>query len=390
MNLRMKTISKVLSGVLLLTAGLQIAFGQSELFLGKTGYPYGFLPSTTSTIEAERTYQDIRSKLVRECGGDYRVIVSGNDETYVEGMGFVMLLSAYYGDRETFDGLYRFYAKMRSEIANNMMGWRVSCDSILDWGSATDGDVDVAFSLIVAHEQWGDTYLEHAIEIIDIIKNSVLIDCDGTSILAPGYHRDADQGGKGLWGGCDLLDIMYHTPAFFRVFAEVTGDEAWNKLADDTYKVLNASANPETGLVPDWQDVSGKPGGNSDWRCNFYRYDACRVPWRIALDYLWNGNPEAKAWCDKVSTWLEGVGAENIVDGYNLDGTPHETALYHNNAFVGGFAVATMCHSQELANSFGADMEKPEMKQDHYWFNLGTRGVYLFTLNGKFWKPELK
>lgn len=386
----MRITKSIVCGLFLLVALSSLSHAQSELYEQKSGYPYGFIPTTTSAAEAERTYQDILQKLVRECDGDYRVVVSGNDETYVEGMGFVMLLAAYYGDKETFDGLYRFYVKSRSEIANNMMGWRANCDGILDWGSATDGDVDVAFSLIVAHEQWGGPYLEQAIEIIDIIKSSVLIDCDGTSILAPGYHRDANQGGKGLWGGCDLLDIMYHTPAFFRVFAEATGDDDWNKLADDTYEVLNAAAHPETGLVPDWQDVDGKPGGNSDWRCDYYRYDACRVPWRIALDYLWNGNFEAKAWCDKVSTWLEGVGVENIVDGYHLDGTPHETAQYHNNAFVGGFAVASMCHSQKLVDAFGADLERPEMKEDGYWFNLSTRGIYLFTLTGKFWKPELK
>jgi endoglucanase len=383
----MKIVNKVIVSILMLIIGLQTLNAQSEIFKQNTIYPYGCIPSTTS---AERTYKEILHKLVVKCDEDYRVIVADESETYVEGMGFVMLLAAYYGDKEIFDGLYRFYIKKRSNVANNMMAWRVTCDSVIDQGSATDGDVDVAFSLIVANEQWGVDYLEKAIEIIDIIKNNVLIDCDGISILAPGYSKKAGETGDGLWGGCELLDIMYHTPAFFRVFADVTGDGVWDKLADDTYTVLNAASHPDTGLVPDWQSINGKPGGNSDWRCNYYRYDACRVPWRIALDYLWNGNSQAKAWCDKVSLWLDGVGAENIVDGYNLDGTPHETASYHNSAFVGGFAVATMCYSQELVDLFGKEMEESQLKEDMYWFNLSTRGLYMFTLTGKFWKPEIE
>jgi endo-1,4-beta-D-glucanase Y len=186
------------------------------------------------------------------------------------------------------------------------------------------------------------------------------------------------------WGGCDLTDIQYYTPAFFRVFAEVSGDKDWNKLANDTYTILNAAANPETGLVPDWQSVSGIPGGNSD-RIPFFRYDACRVPWRIALDYLWNGNEKSKDWCTKVSNWANSVGPANIKDGYNLDGTENNQG-YHNSAFLGGFAVSAMCNSQAVADAFGTEMTS-SLLGDAHWFVMSTRSLYLLSLTGNFWKP---
>jgi endo-1,4-beta-D-glucanase Y len=269
-----------------------------------------------------------------------------------------------------------------------MMAWRVTCDDIDDPGSATDGDVDVALSLIVAHYQWGEDYLDEALDVIEVIKNSVLVTCDDLLALGPGFSLQA--GGDGRWGGCNLLDIMYHTPAFFRVFAEATGDTTWNTLADDTYVMLNASANEVTGLVPDWQSAGGMPGGDPPQpnRNPNYSYDACRVPWRIALDYLWNGNEEAKDWCKKVTNWADDIGAQNIVDGYTLDGEPLEGMRYHNNSFVGGFAVGAMCNSQTVADNFGTEMNSSTLRNDTYWFNLCTRAIYLFVMTGNFWKPE--
>jgi endo-1,4-beta-D-glucanase Y len=212
----------------------------------------------------------------------------------------------------------------------------------------------------------------------------VVITCDSLLVLAPGYSKESDAGPA--WGGCDLTDIQYYTPAFFRVFAGVSGDDDWNKLADDTYTILNAGAHPETGLVPDWQSVSGIPGGNSN-RISYFRYDACRVPWRMALDYLWNGNEQARNWCTKVSDWANKIGPANIKDGYNLDGTENSQG-YHNSAFVGGFAVAAMCNSQAVADAFGTEMTSDRLGDEH-WFIMCTRSLYLLSITGNFWKPDI-
>ena len=243
----------------------------------------------------------------------------------------------------------------------------------------------MAFALVVAYNQWGGDYLARAREVIRIIKNSVVITCDTLLALAPGYSKESDMGP--VWGGCDLTDIQYYTPAFFRIFAEVSGDGDWNKLAEDAYDILNAAAHPETGLVPDWQSVSGIPGGNSR-RVAFFRYDACRVPWRMALDYLWNGNEEARQWCTRVAGWANRIGPANIRDGYNLDGSENNQGT-HNSAFTGGFAVSAMCHSQAVADAFGKEMTSKQLADGH-WFTMSTRALYLLTITGNFWKPVIK
>ena len=352
-------------------------------------YKHGFIPSTISSTLAMNEYNRWKSTQVVACNGGLRVKSENAAETKVEGMGFGMLLSAYAKDKTTFDGLFTFYKSKTTPQANHMMAWDVICDGFKEDagrnGSASDGDIDVAFSLIVASKQWPDeTYLDDAKAIINIVRESVIKTCpvNGQSvyIVGPGYN----SGNGGLdpaWGGCDQMDIMYHTPAFFRVFAEVTGDEMWDQLAEDTYVTLNAGAHPTTGLVPDWQTATGTPGPNG--RVGNFAYDACRAPWKLTLDYLWNGNAKAETWAKKVATWANGVGPANIVDGYKLDGTPIGTNGL-NSAFLGGFSVATMSHGQATVDKFSTELGK---LNDTYWFNINTRVLYLFTLTGNFWDP---
>jgi endo-1,4-beta-D-glucanase Y len=360
-------------------------FGQTARpFPQNVEYPFGFMPRTITHEAARETYNKWKELYLVKCNDGYRVMCEGRNETRVEAIGFGTILAAYYGDREVFDGLYRFYESKRTENANHMMAWNVSCDGINDPGSATDGDIDVAFALVVAYNQWGGDYLARAREVIRVIKNSVVVTCDTLLALAPGYSKESDMGP--VWGGCDLTDIQYYTPAFFRIFAQVSGDGDWHKLADDSYAILNAAAHPRTGLVPDWQSVSGTPGGNSR-RVDYFRYDACRVPWRMALDYLWNGNEEAGNWCAKVAGWANSIGPARITDGYNLDGSENNRGT-HNSAFTGGFAVSAMCYSQAAADAFGKEMTSNRLADGH-WFTMSTRALYLLSITGNFWKPVL-
>jgi endoglucanase len=340
-------------------------------------YSNGFIPSTLEPELAIEEYNRWKSSQLVACANNFRPIADPANETRVEAVGFGMILSAYAKDKAVFDGIFNYYLSKRTAEAKNMMSWLTNCEGIVDPGSATDGDLDVAFALVVADRQWGGTYLESAKEILAIVKNNLIDQCtvNGKTVyvLGPGYSNRN-------WGGCNLTDIQYYTPAFFRVFASVSKDEIWNKLADDTYILLNASANKETGLVPDWQSASGTPGGEG--RVGYFGYDACRVPWRIALDYLWNGNQNALEWCKKISNWANSVGPANIVDGYELNGTAKGSNK--NSSFLGGLTVSAMCNKQKMLDAFASVLKT---YKEGYWFNQNTRCLYLFTLTGNFRDP---
>lgn len=350
---------------------VETAYSQNFKYPMNMKYRYGFLPKTITSANLDKWYKSYKSSnLLPECNGGIRTSADNASETKVESMGWAMIIAAYMGDKATFDGLYKFY---KSKIqGHGMMAWRVTCGGISDGGSASDGDLDVAFAMVVASWQWGESYKTEAIKVINTVKK-LIVNCSGTSVIAGG------MAGMGTYGGCQETDISYHTPAFFRCFADITGDKAWTKLADDTYTLLNNGADKTTGLIPDWQTLSGGAAGG---RNHSYGFDACRAPWRIALDYLWNGNEKAKEWCTKISSWAYKIGPKNIKDGYNLNGTT--TGRYHNMAYVGGFAVAAMCNTQEIADAFGAEVAR--MSFDRYWYHAFLGNCYMLTMTGNMWQ----
>jgi endo-1,4-beta-D-glucanase Y len=357
--------------------------GQDKPFPQNVDYPYGYQTTVISTSSIQSMYNKWKSKYIKYCNGMYRVSTDKPDTTRSEGMGYGMILAAYFGEQDLFDDLFDFYKSKRTSQALGLMAWEVTCSGILDYGSATDGDLDVAYALLVAYDQWGGDYLTEADSILTIIKDDYFFTCGGSIwTMSPGCSGSH-------WGGCYLTDISYYSPGYFRVFAEATGDDFWNDAAADAYTILNNGANGTTGLVPDWQSYDGDPGGDPpSGRVDYYGYDACRVPWRMALDYIWNGNSTANTWCDKISAFANGIGASNIDDGYELNGTV--VGEYNNSPFVGGFAVGGMCYNQTMVNNFASRLSYLDgVGWDDQYYNLSLRCLYVLVLSGNFWQPDL-
>ncbi|HEX2957313.1 MAG TPA: glycosyl hydrolase family 8 [Chitinispirillaceae bacterium] len=362
----MKKIVKLASILCFLSI---VVSAQQRPFPQNIRYPYGVIPKTLDADWLKSEYSRWKSESLITCN-DSTEYVKTDTGGKVEAVGFGMLIFAYMNEKTHFDGLYNFYKKNCCSNAGDMMGWIGTCSGS-NICSASDGDVDVAFSLIIASWQWPDGgYVEKAKDVIKNLKK-VVTPCGNVLALHMGIN------GTTVYNGCNEVDISYYNPAAFREFAKVTGDSSWNQLAEDTYTILYAGANATTGLVTDRQSVSGSPNG-------MYAYDACRTPWRICLDYLWNGNEKARAWCKKVSDWAYSVGPDKITDGYQPSGASNNG--YHNMAFTGGFAVAAMANSQEIADAFGTSIRKIK---DTHWFPFTLTPCYLLTLTGNQWRNDL-
>ena len=372
----MKNISII---VLLYFLSTSYIHGQAKPFPQNINYPNGYKTTLISNNVVQNAYSRWKNLFLKSANGMYRVTEDDTNSTISEGIGFGMLLTAYMGEKVYYDGLLQFYKSKRTPEAYNLMAWKVTRDGISDPGSATDGDIDVAFSLLVAYSQWGGSYLDEAKNIIAILKEHYFVNCSGANIMKPG----------GQFGGCGLTDPSYYCPAYFSLFGQATNDPWWDTVATDTYTLLLTTASSTTGLVPDWESSTGIAGGNpNSGRVDYYRYDACRCPWRVSLDYLWNGNPFAQSWCTTISNFANSIGAANIVDGYNLDGT--RRGQYNNSPFVGGFAVGAMSVSQSITNNFAQRLVLLENSgHDNQYFNLSLRCLYMLALTGNYWKPEL-
>ena len=79
-------------------------------------------------------------------------------------------------------------------------------------------------------------------------------------------------------------------------------DTAWTTtILDRNFYTILMNVTGTYGLVPDSSSNTYAIYGN-------YGYDATRAPWRIGMDYCWNGDARAKAYLDKIGTFFAGQG----------------------------------------------------------------------------------
>ncbi|HWA74940.1 MAG TPA: glycosyl hydrolase family 8 [Polyangiaceae bacterium] len=314
---------------------------------------------------AQSAYQSWRNAFVTPSGGALRVRRPGNsDDTVSEGIAYGMLAALYMVDRATFDGLWS-YAKSQFN-ANKLMSWHIASNGTkMDMGSAADADEDMAWALIGAAAQWGSAaYLSDAKSVIDAMYT--------TSIAADGRLKPGDS-----WGNTMDTFPDYFSPAYYRVFAKVSGNPNWGlSIIDRNYEILKNSSGTY-GLVPDKTTGSYQPpAGFQD-----YKYDACRTPWRIAMDYCFNGEPRALEYLQKIAPFFDKIGAGNIVDGYRVDGTA--IGNVRNMAFIGPAGVAGMvAHPSLLDGAFNFGTMNGGGDQAYYPQSL--RVITLLMMSGNF------
>jgi endo-1,4-beta-D-glucanase Y len=378
-NVLLKTFSWAIVSLLCFSS-----FAQTQTFPANRTYPSGLLPSNRNGQDAVNNYNIWKTNFLEPCSnGRYRVAFDSASETVSEGIGYGMLLTAYAGDRSIFDGLWNYYKDNRN--ANGVMNWKISgCSGTIGQNGATDAEVDAAMALIVADYQWGSTgtinYSADAKTLITAMKNTEVE--ASTFVLKPG---DA-------FGGSGLTNPSYFAPGYFRKFATFMNDPFWNNVATKCYDIISKNLsinNAVGGIVSDWCAASGAYSNQAGGYVNggkTYLYDAARTPWRIAVDYAWFGNADAKTYVKKSSEFARVTigGSQNIVDGYNQNGT--RVGQYHNATFVGAFASAAIGGDNQahLNNSY-TDLNSTN--EPNSYFNQTLKTLYLFLLSGNFYLP---
>lgn len=306
---------------------------------------------------------DSWNRFVEYCDNGSAVVVM-EGSVVSEGIGYGMLLSANFDDRTLFDALWQYYTDHLD--SNGLMNWATGvCDEPGDnnANAATDAELDVAMALIQAHAIWPDGgYLSAAEDLAGKILEHETDTCDGQLVLLPGD----------TWGGCNDNDTRinpsYFAPGYYRVFAAKFPEQAeqWNQLLEGTY-ALYASYHTSSPLVPNWDN---HPYGDEAGLENYY-YDACRTPWRVAVDYAWSGEARSATFLQNVSKWVDDNG-----------GIPGPGGLDNNSAFNGSFAL-TGVTDQAKFDGYMAQWLSAE-GDDVPYFQATLRVLYLLVAGGRF------
>ena len=355
-------------------AGAAFPFPQNKT------YAYGMQPSNVNIADVISAYDFWRSNYTENCNGSWRVKADDPNYTFSEGIGYGMLLSAYAADKILFDGLWAYYKKFKD--SNGLMNWKVQgCNSLNQTGAASDADLDAAVGLYIADKQWGSKGLINYLADCKTLANTIL-----TYEVNPNSWNLFNGNTWGINSEC--FNPGYFSPAYYKLFKNISGNANWDKVYARAYTVLNANSNSVTGLVSNWCDANGNAG-----TCNGpleYGWDACRNPWRLAIDVLWNGSPAGMSILNKQTAFWQSKGASQVSGPMPLGGG---SGLYHTGAFIATWGAGAMGCTRNFANQshvnamYTENVNNPPTATGSY-FSGTLRVLGLFVQSGNFYLPE--
>ncbi len=283
-------------------------------------------------------------------------------EAHGYGMLFTVLMSEHDAQAQsTFDAMFRYYRAHQSNIVDGLMAWAQDegCDNVGGDNAATDGDLDIAYALLLADSTWGSggsvKYADEAARVMDAILEGEVAP---ENYLYVGDWVQPDDDADGTRASDFMLDHL-------RAFGMASGNARWTSVLDRTYAIIAnvQDKHSASGLLSDFilgadGDDPAPPDGR--WlegdHDGDYAYNACRVPWRLAGDYLLFGEARARTAVRKINAFIrERVGDDPsaIVDGYRLDGEPY--GRFASMAFAAPFAAAAMIEPEQGTNQAWLD-----------------------------------
>ena len=327
-----------------------------------------------------------------------------------EGQGFGMvivpLMAGYDKDAQTiYDGMYRFVMAHPTAKSQDLMSWSISKGCITtkhktedeyDNTSATDGDLDITLSLFIADAQWGSNgainYKEEGVKRAKAILDHEINRQKHTVLLS-----DANDPGDYDFFDIRTSDFM---PTHLKVFNKYYPSPEWNLVVNKTYQIfaaIQSKYSPKVGLLPDFityknnKYIPAKPNYLESPNDGAYYYNACRIPFRVGLDYLINGDTRAQQLLNPLTGWVQ-TKTRNSIDklttGFYLNGQAIPKHSYTVPSFVCPMAVGSMLNSenQEWLNDSGDYIDQLEVKDYKYYDNT-IQMLSLIALSGNFWLP---
>lgn len=292
--------------------------------------------------------------------------------------------------KKTFNSLWKTQSEFKSTEDSRLHSWIIpkSLNKRDSSACKTDSELDMAYALLQAHKLWGSNnefdYKYEATRILDGIAQSLTntVNINGREIT---YLKVGD------WMGNNDTNALYSRPSdwmlhHFKTFILFLQSE--NKYGTNTYVTFNHllydaeyifELNPfGSGFLPDFvhfnQTLSRietvTPGSqfdidmDEDVLIDKYSWNACRIPWRLAMDVVLNKEPfSAEASRNILKQIYKKVYLGNnsnsnaIGSGYNLSG--NEIVPYYSVAFAAP-VVSSIYYVK--VNSFGASKYVHDIK----------------------------
>jgi endoglucanase len=355
------------------------------------------------TAATRRFYDEWKRRYFRRgCGSGRAYVATGMDDaiTVSEAHGYGMVALVYMAGHDTaartnFDAMYRYFADHPTDTSRDLMAWSQdsACRNNQGTASATDGDLDVAYALLLADRQWGSSgAINYQREATRVIR--AILDLDVSNNSRWTLLGDWAQSGS-YYDATRTSDFM---PGHFASFGAATGDAKWTTLVNSTYTIvdqLQTRHAPSTGLLPDFVQSPANPRPASSGflegpNDGAYSWNACRDPWRLGVHFLTSGDARSRTAVQRLNTFIKqktGNRPDQIKAGYKLNGSVSGGANFLTMAYAAPFGVSAMVDASNQAW-----LDKVWTLVEGY----GPEGYYedsiklmtMIAMSGGWWTPE--
>jgi endo-1,4-beta-D-glucanase Y len=313
--------------------------------------------------------------------GDHIVAPEQQNAVTSEALGYGMMIAAAMGDKAAFDKFHG-YVKSHGGSGSGLMTWKDGGN-----GSASDGDIDIAYALYMGNVQWpSGGYKGAADSMASAIASQ---DLEGSGAVSGGstFHQAP-------------FNASYFAPAAFRVFGA-----AFTGAITENFRLVNANVTGATSGIPtDWANKSsGAPSDKgeaqvvsdiTDGTNGAMGYDAARVPWRLGLDVCkGGGNTTAlKAIVDLFASKYDAGASIDLMKAgwYKKDGKVHPNAKDLQGSYIGPMGVGGMAMNNAAMRdrAFRVMLDILESGDFNHTYFPTTVGLYtLLALSGNFPAP---
>lgn len=283
-----------------------------------------------------------------------------------EGMSYGMIIAVELNRKAEFDAIWNWamthmYVADPKAPSYEYFAWSCRTDGTHNSeGAAPDGESYFAMALLFAANRWPGgqgiyDYRREAEKLLTAMVHRQIITAPGKygpHSVGPEMHQDPPM----ILFVPEVMphpftDPSYHLPAFYELWARwgpQQDRDFWLRAAEASRAFFPKTANPETGLAPDYANFDGSPMVTRFPQSSEFGYDAWRVASNWSVDWSWwHKAPAEQTLSDRIQKFFASQGIDAYGPVYTLDGKPVElkphpglTPEGHPEGLVGTNAVA--------------------------------------------------
>jgi oligosaccharide reducing-end xylanase len=293
-------------------------------------------------------------------------------------LSYGMMIAVQLDKKSEFDALWNWsktylYHDSPTHPSYGFFSWQAKTNGeVMSEFVAPDGESYYVMALFFAANRWGNgggiyNYQEQADQLLTNLRHRALIqgpisslwrNINSTSIVTAG-PLFSEEHKMVLFSPSSerpqFTDPSYHLPAFYELWARwgsAADKDFWMEAATNSRDFFTRTANPVTGLAPDYAHFDGTPADTA-WNkgaVNF-RFDAFRTVGNWSVDWSWWAkDPREPELSDKLQAFFESQGMETYGCQFTLDGKPLDAR--HAQGLVAVNAVASLAATNPRSKKF--------------------------------------